>query len=248
MQAMLGQQKPGGVQANPYAAYMMQQHAAVAAVTAAAHAQAQMAQQRQIVEKSAAQQRLVIAQAQKLEQNQLEAAVAAALASARCQGVLPQTSLHNTSLLSAARSVSIAGKPRRGRPPSATYTDQPAGGLLRYQHEGKPKLGRPLKNPLSTPGAADLSLLTAGLLSAQDAWGMQCRGPAKAEHQCAHCMKNFVSQSKLARHMLVHTKEKPWVCGTCGTHFSQKSALTVHTKRTLATNKSCASKRSIQRF
>ena len=31
--------------------------------------------------------------------------------------------------------------------------------------------------------------------------------------------------------MLVHTKQKPWMCAVCGTRFTQKSALTAHFKR-----------------
>ena len=50
-------------------------------------------------------------------------------------------------------------------------------------------------------------------------------------YNCAQCNKQFVSRSKLARHMLVHTKQKPWMCAVCGTRFTQKSALTVHFKR-----------------
>ena len=54
---------------------------------------------------------------------------------------------------------------------------------------------------------------------------------SQKSHNCAQCSKQFVSRSKLARHMLVHTKQKPWMCAVCGTRFTQKSALTVHFKR-----------------
>ncbi|NXK14148.1 ZN879 protein, partial [Herpetotheres cachinnans] len=40
----------------------------------------------------------------------------------------------------------------------------------------------------------------------------------------------FSLQSKLMQHQLVHTGEKPYVCGECGKSFGWNSRLSVHRK------------------
>eukprot|EP00037_Helgoeca_nana_P011023 m.98403 g.98403 ORF g.98403 m.98403 type:complete len:345 (+) comp20558_c0_seq5:269-1303(+) len=50
-------------------------------------------------------------------------------------------------------------------------------------------------------------------------------------HTCPYCSKVFVSQSKVKRHCLVHTKDKPFHCNTCFTRFTQKSALKAHVQK-----------------
>eukprot|EP00038_Savillea_parva_P019091 m.26431 g.26431 ORF g.26431 m.26431 type:complete len:289 (+) comp4316_c0_seq1:122-988(+) len=52
-----------------------------------------------------------------------------------------------------------------------------------------------------------------------------------ARHSCPICFKTFVSQSKVRRHYLVHTKDKPFHCNMCSTRFTQKSALKVHVQK-----------------
>lgn len=54
---------------------------------------------------------------------------------------------------------------------------------------------------------------------------------AKTPYACEKCGKNFISQSKLTRHMLVHTLAKDHGCDICGNRFGQKAALRVHVKR-----------------
>lgn len=47
-------------------------------------------------------------------------------------------------------------------------------------------------------------------------------------HQCCACCKSFPSVSKLHRHMMTHTGERPFSCETCGKRFRQKTHLRVH--------------------
>ncbi|XP_060938687.1 zinc finger protein 770-like [Limanda limanda] len=50
----------------------------------------------------------------------------------------------------------------------------------------------------------------------------------KPSHQCRSCSKCFSSPSKLKRHMMIHTGQRPFSCEICGKRFRQKSHLRVH--------------------
>ncbi|XP_034381478.1 zinc finger protein 850-like isoform X2 [Cyclopterus lumpus] len=47
-------------------------------------------------------------------------------------------------------------------------------------------------------------------------------------HQCRACLKCFPSVSKLQRHTLTHTGQRPFGCEICGKRFRQKTHLRVH--------------------
>ncbi|KAM4662021.1 zinc finger protein 770 [Discoglossus pictus] len=46
--------------------------------------------------------------------------------------------------------------------------------------------------------------------------------------RCTWCNKEFPSRSKLERHLLIHTGQKPFVCMACGRSFRQKTHLKIH--------------------
>ena len=48
------------------------------------------------------------------------------------------------------------------------------------------------------------------------------------QYVCNFCQKVFVSGSKLSKHILIHTGEKPFNCNICQKAFSQKSHVTFH--------------------
>eukprot|EP00041_Stephanoeca_diplocostata_P010898 m.174664 g.174664 ORF g.174664 m.174664 type:complete len:576 (+) comp18330_c0_seq2:1172-2899(+) len=57
------------------------------------------------------------------------------------------------------------------------------------------------------------------------------RSRAVRKYPCPDCGKMFVSMSKVARHVTVHTGDRRFKCEVCHTRFTQKSALTVHMRR-----------------
>lgn len=50
----------------------------------------------------------------------------------------------------------------------------------------------------------------------------------KKTHACESCNKTFPSRSKLERHFLIHTGQKPFKCSSCGKSFRQSTHLKIH--------------------
>ncbi|XP_072512964.1 uncharacterized protein znf770 [Salminus brasiliensis] len=48
------------------------------------------------------------------------------------------------------------------------------------------------------------------------------------KHQCATCLKCFSAPSKLRRHILIHTSERPFGCQLCAKAFRQLAHLKIH--------------------
>ena len=72
---------------------------------------------------------------------------------------------------------------------------------------------------------------TAG--KARIAKGGRCQAsstPKIKRHKCSHCTKSFGAPSKLRRHEMTHTGEKPHMCShsKCGHAFVQKEGLRIH--------------------
>ncbi|XP_069806146.1 zinc finger protein 770 [Dendropsophus ebraccatus] len=58
---------------------------------------------------------------------------------------------------------------------------------------------------------------------------MNVRAVKKAETiRCDLCNKMFPSRSKLERHLMIHTGQKPFTCALCGKAFRQKTHLKIH--------------------
>lgn len=53
-------------------------------------------------------------------------------------------------------------------------------------------------------------------------------GKIQIQHQCPTCLKTFISPSKLRRHFLIHTGQKPYTCAICFKSFRQRVHLKTH--------------------
>ncbi|XP_026147237.1 zinc finger protein 236-like isoform X2 [Carassius auratus] len=51
---------------------------------------------------------------------------------------------------------------------------------------------------------------------------------SKRVHQCPMCLKRFCAPSKLKRHCLIHTNQRPFQCSICCRAFRERSHLKVH--------------------
>jgi len=48
------------------------------------------------------------------------------------------------------------------------------------------------------------------------------------KHECVECGVRFLTSYKLRRHLLVHSGEKPFACGSCARRFSRQDAMQRH--------------------
>ena len=55
--------------------------------------------------------------------------------------------------------------------------------------------------------------------------------PGRHRHQCVYCDKRFPSHSKLVRHQVTHTRQRPHRCKQCGKEFSQSYDLIQHERK-----------------
>ena len=47
-------------------------------------------------------------------------------------------------------------------------------------------------------------------------------------YSCPYCMKRFTQKYDVQRHVMIHTGEKPFACNYCNQSFTRKSTLDMH--------------------
>lgn len=96
-----------------------------------------------------------------------------------------------------------------------------------YMHDGAPLP----QVPFLLAAAAAAAGLPPGLVSPMAGLPLPPPSPNnQRRHECRHCAKRFPTPSKLARHELIHTGEKPFSCTLCHKGFTQLSHLKNHQK------------------
>nr|XP_033497818.1 zinc finger protein 770-like [Epinephelus lanceolatus] len=92
----------------------------------------------------------------------------------------------------------------------------------------KPETWSPNGSDYSDSLPQDSELITAAEQQRQTCRATRERQRIKPLHQCHTCLKYFPSASKLQRHAMTHTGQRPFACETCEKRFRQKSHLRVH--------------------
>ncbi|XP_044023152.1 zinc finger protein 135 isoform X2 [Siniperca chuatsi] len=71
----------------------------------------------------------------------------------------------------------------------------------------------------------DSELITSAEQQRENCYATSKQQRINTLHQCSSCLKCFPSVSKLQRHMMTHTGQRPFGCEMCGKRFRQKTHL-----------------------
>ena len=90
-----------------------------------------------------------------------------------------------------------------------------------YGMEQMPALGT---DKMSMPSIDQMSALGTEM----SAFGSEDNVGSLRRFMCSVCLRTFIKQSDLRRHVMTHTGEKPFECTLCNKKFTRKSNLKVH--------------------
>ncbi|KAM7403270.1 hypothetical protein PAMA_003952 [Pampus argenteus] len=92
----------------------------------------------------------------------------------------------------------------------------------------KPETWSETFSDLNDSPPQDAELITSAERQSETCQATSKKQRTNPSHQCHACSKYFPSSSKLQRHMMTHTGQRPFGCEICGKRFRQKTHLRVH--------------------